>query len=145
MKFLEQILILLLLFQILKISHNNEITIKIKGNGEQKILSDKYENELPYEIIINNKEEFYTNNTIDLDEQLNNITLKWHENQLTNSSKMFEELTNIIEFDFSKFDSLNIIDMSYMFLNCSSLKYLNLTNFNRSKVTNMNLMFKGCD
>ena len=34
--------------------------------------------------------------------------------------------------------------MSYMFYGCSSLKEINLTNFNTNDVTNMNHMFYGC-
>ena len=34
--------------------------------------------------------------------------------------------------------------MSYMFYGCSSLKELNLNNFNTNKVTNMIGMFGGC-
>ena len=34
--------------------------------------------------------------------------------------------------------------MSYMFHGCSSLKELNLNNFNTNNVTNMRFMFSGC-
>ena len=34
--------------------------------------------------------------------------------------------------------------MNSMFCGCSSLKELNLNNFNTNNVTNMNYMFKGC-
>ena len=34
--------------------------------------------------------------------------------------------------------------MSGMFYRCSSLKKLNLNNFNTNNVTNMNHMFRGC-
>ena len=34
--------------------------------------------------------------------------------------------------------------MSEMFCECSSLKELNLTNFNTNNVTDMSFMFKGC-
>ena len=34
--------------------------------------------------------------------------------------------------------------MRYMFDGCSSLKELNLNNFNTNKVTNMNFMFSDC-
>ena len=38
----------------------------------------------------------------------------------------------------------NVIDMSYMFCECSSLKKLNLKNFKIIEVTDMALMFYGC-
>ena len=34
--------------------------------------------------------------------------------------------------------------MSFMFFGCSSLKELNLNNFNTNNVTNMKGMFRGC-
>ena len=34
--------------------------------------------------------------------------------------------------------------MKYIFSRCSSLKELNLNNFNTNNVTNMNFMFSGC-
>ena len=34
--------------------------------------------------------------------------------------------------------------MSYMFFGCSSLKELNLNNFNTNNITNMSYMFEGC-
>ena len=34
--------------------------------------------------------------------------------------------------------------MSFMFSGCSSLKELNLNNFNTNNVTNMSYMFSGC-
>ena len=34
--------------------------------------------------------------------------------------------------------------MNYMFSKCSSLKELNLNNFNTNNVTNMGFMFSGC-
>ena len=38
----------------------------------------------------------------------------------------------------------NITSMSWMFMNCSSLTSLNVSNFNTEKVTNMNQMFQNC-
>ena len=40
---------------------------------------------------------------------------------------------------------MNVGDMSMMFWGCSSLKELNLSNFNTSKVTNMESMFSNCN
>ena len=38
----------------------------------------------------------------------------------------------------------NVTGMGYMFSGCSSLKELNLSNFNTNKVTNMDSMFYKC-
>ena len=45
---------------------------------------------------------------------------------------------------FSEFNTQNVIDMSYMFSNCSSLNELNLSFFNTEKVNNMKYMFGEC-
>ena len=159
------------MFLVLVLSNNyNQISIKIIGNGTQRILSD-YFGSLPDKIIINEK--IYDNNIFDkyvynLTESENNITMIW-ENILTSLYAMFRELYNISEIDFSKFNSSNINnagylfgncwnlvsidlskihtslveDMSYMFYGCKS-KYLNLNNFDTSLVQNMKSMFDGC-
>ena len=38
----------------------------------------------------------------------------------------------------------NVEDMRWMFEGCSSLRELNIYNFNTSKVTDMRWMFEGC-
>ena len=140
MKFLPAKLILL--FLILKISNNNEITITIKGNGDQKILSDEYQNEFPDKIIINGNEITYSSNIINLNGEQNNITLKW--NNLANCQKMFKDLTNITEIDFSNFDCSEVKDISYMFYNCCSLESLDLSNFDTSNVESIVKIFYNC-
>ena len=115
MKLLKIKLFLLLL--IFKISNNNTITITISGNGQQKILSDEYQGQLPNEIIINGDAINYSNNIINIDGE-KEITLKWTENELE--------------------------DMSYMFSSCSSIKFIDLSNIDTSKVTDMNHIFSRC-
>ena len=48
---------------------------------------------------------------------------------------------NIRDIDLSNFDTSRVTDMNYMFWNMHSLTSLNLSNFNTSKVTNMSSMF----
>ena len=55
----------------------------------------------------------------------------------------FSNCGNLTSLDLSKFDTEDTTDMSYMFNNCSSLKYLKI-NFNTQKVTNMEKMFFSC-
>ena len=64
--------------------------------------------------------------------------------KLSNSAYMFCECNNIIDIDFSKFNTDNIISMHCMFYGCSSLKKLNLSSFNTHNVTDMALMFYEC-
>ena len=47
--------------------------------------------------------------------------------------------------EFSNFDTSHVIDMGYMFYDCSSLISLDVGNFDTSKVTDMEYMFCGCE
>ena len=50
---------------------------------------------------------------------------------------MFEYQSNITMIDLSKFDSSNVESTYGMFYLCKNLEYINFTNFNASKVTDM--------
>ena len=54
--------------------------------------------------------------------------------------EMIKNLINCTEIDLSKFNTINVTDMSYMIYGCSSLNKLNLNYFNTSNVTNMSYM-----
>jgi len=157
-----------------KIDSLNEITIKIKGKGEQNVLNSQFIFK-PNEILLNgNPTIFDEENKIYILENEENeenlITLKW-DTKLIICQEMFRDLNNIIEIDLSNFDMSEIISMgnmfgncskvkniiiknkfgmfklldtSNMFYNCISLRYLDLSDFNTSLVTNMALMFRDC-
>ena len=61
-----------------------------------------------------------------------------------NSSSLFSSLTNLLNIDFSTFDTSNVTYMYNMFYNCSRLTSLDLSNFNTSNVTSMARMFMDC-
>jgi len=129
----------------------SEISLVIKGKGEQKILSDDFifeyyndSNENPFELFVNGNLQNYTGKSIyNLNEQTNNITIKFNF-QLNSCKKMFYNLDNIIKFDLSKFDSSQVTDMTSMFEFCTSLTILNINNIDTSKVINMKKMFSHC-
>ena len=56
---------------------------------------------------------------------------------------MFSECSSLKELNLSNFNTNNVTIMRSMFYGCSSLKELNLSNFNNN-VTNMKYMFSGC-
>ena len=64
--------------------------------------------------------------------------------KLSNCAYMFCECKNIIDIDFSKFDTENVKDMYYMLHGCSGLKSLNLSSFNTVNVECMQNMFSFC-
>ena len=57
---------------------------------------------------------------------------------------MFICCSSLKELNLNNFNTNNVTDMSYMFNGCSSLKELNLNNFNTNNVTDMSDMFSGC-
>ena len=59
-------------------------------------------------------------------------------------SGMFYGCSSLKELNLNNFNTNNVTDMNYMFCGCSSLKELNLNNFNTNNVTNMSYMFGGC-
>ena len=59
-------------------------------------------------------------------------------------SYLFYNCSSLKELNLNNFNTNNLTDMSYMFYNCSSLNELNLNNFNTNNITNMSSMFKGC-
>ena len=129
----------------------SEITITIKGKGNQQIISSKtrgcnYENSynIPDHILINGILQNYSGNmAYNLTNDLNNITLQW-EHPLTNCNCMFNELKNITKADLSKFDTSQLTDVGCMFEDCHSLEYINLKNFNTSSITNMGWFVGHC-
>ena len=60
-------------------------------------------------------------------------------------SEFFVDCSLLTYIDLSNFDSSKVTDMSYMFSDCTSLEEIKLSNkFNTSKVINMESMFSGC-
>ena len=69
---------------------------------------------------------------------------KYDTSKVTNMSDMFNYCSRLTSLDLSKFDTSNVTDMGYMFYHCSSLTSLDLSNFNTANVTSMSNMFFGC-
>ena len=69
--------------------------------------------------------------------------IKFYRNNVTNMSDMFSGCSSLKELNLSNFNTNNVI-MWDMFSGCSSLKELNLSNFNTIHATNMGRMFSGC-
>ena len=139
--------------QLFNLNYESIITISIKGQGNQTILSSsalsingsyyKFE-EIPNKIIINGILQNYTGKEVyNLPDGINNITMRW-ENDLVNCIAMFYELSNIIRIDLSKFDSSKVINMAGMFASLLQLQSIDFTNLDTSKVTSMEYMFSKC-
>ena len=59
-------------------------------------------------------------------------------------SCMFYKCSSLKELNLNNFNTNNVTSMNAMFYGCSSLKELNLNNFNTDNVTFNNCMFSGC-
>ena len=139
-----------------KVNSYSEITIKVKGTGDQTIisaskpycLSDGTCNTfdyIPNEIYINNELQNYQDFKVyGLTEEINIIKLVFYDT-ITNCISMFNLLDNIIEVDLSKFDTSSVTNMYRMFCRCHYLTSINLSNFNTSTVVNMRSMFSECN
>ena len=57
---------------------------------------------------------------------------------------MFYGCSSLKELNLNNFNTNNVTNMGYMFCKCSSLKQLNLNNLNTNNVTYMGYMFSGC-
>ena len=57
---------------------------------------------------------------------------------------MFYGCSSLKELNINNFNTNNVNDMSCMFCECSSLKELNFNNFNTNNVTDMSYMFYEC-
>ena len=65
-------------------------------------------------------------------------------NLLSNTSNMFQDCSSLSYLDLSNFNAANVINMKGMFSNCISLSNLNLTKINTENVSDMSEMFRGC-
>ena len=130
-------------------SLSNEITIKIEGTGEQLILSTNY-SFCPNSIALNGNP--VTINSVNCSliniptggSETNTVKMTW-DDKLYSLHSMFENLTNLVEVDLSKFDSSSVKHMTQMFWNCVSLTSINFANFDTSLVEDMHLLFGSCE
>jgi len=132
-------------YEMRQYSFLNEITIKIIGIDTQNILYENYKfhpNETyvqgnPYIIDEKNRIMNLTNNE-------NYITMKWNY-KLTDCMHMFNGLLNIIEIDLTNFDLSEVTAMNLMFKNCNNLEYIKFNNTkNELIVTDLSSMFEHC-
>ena len=151
---LKYFILKLLFFPVFSFEYNNklsEITVKIKGTGKRPIFRKRGTCLFPEKVIDVNRnielENFlsYSNDYcyVNATENESKYKMIWN-NQINVSCKeMFIELTNIIEVDLSKL-GVSLNDMGNLFKNCSSLTYVNLTNMDTSRTTNLGNMFANC-
>ena len=91
-------------------SNDSTIYLKVCGNGDINILSDSYNGNLPNQIFINGINQTTITKIYPFsgsENNINNVTLIWT-NEITTAYQMFRGCSNIIEFDFTFFDTSNV-------------------------------------
>ena len=123
---------------------DSKITLKIKDSGEHTILGSNFQakNYLK-EININGNTKEIKTDCEHVFEQTDNFVELIFNDKINNCDKMFSGCNNI-EINFSNFDTSKVENMEYMFYDCSSLISLNLSNFDTSQVTSMQHIFHDC-
>ena len=122
----------------------SEIHLIIKGKGKQNILSDNF-NANPSGVIVNGIFKGDTcGKTCDLGKDVSDVTVKFEE-QVESCYHMFYRLQNIIEIDLSNFDASKVNNMEGMFDQCTNLEKINFGNINTSSVKIMYGLFNYCE
>lgn len=135
-------ILFLLFIQLVSQVNSNSVKLKINKVGSIRLLNSTFVQN-PDEIRIGNEIKAENTNTITIDNIEDEIELVWT-NKSTYCNSMFRGMRDIIEIDFSQFDSSDVTDMQYMFTNCISLQNINLNNLNTDNVENMGYMFYNC-
>ena len=133
------------------LSHSSYITIKINKTGNQSIyfkgnniFNDVSRFTNPDEIYINEMKKEGVQSQYYFEKENNTIKLIWNQ-KIKSCSEMFVGCSTIEEIDLSQFDSTDVTQIFQMFYGCSSLKHINFRNFDTSKVVFMGKMFYGCE
>lgn len=64
--------------------------------------------------------------------------------KITNMNGMFSHCSSLKHLDLTNFDTSNVTDMGYMFCECTSLEELTIDSFDTSNVINMSYLFYDC-
>ena len=132
------------------LSNLSEVTLKVNTteSGNIKLFSDDF-------FRIYNHCEIYLNDSLfkmninayysysNNSKCINIFKIIWNDTILT-TKNMFENCNKIIEIDFSNFDTSKISNMNGMFYNCQEMISINLSAFNTSLVNDMGYMFYNC-
>jgi surface protein len=129
-----------------QLSSMQEIIITIIGPGMRSIFSYEFRYQ-PSALYINESKINIENNF-----NYNNVNLKdgesiikiYFSNPLESFKNMFKDNIYIKKVDLTNFDTSKVIDMNSMFANCVGLEYVNMTGIDTSSVTDMGSMFQSC-
>ena len=129
-----------------QLPYMQKIIITIIGPGMRSIFNNEFRHQ-PSELYINESR-------IDLEDKFdyNNLDLKngesiikiYYSNPPDSFKNMFKCNYYIKKVDLTNFDTSKVIDMNSMFANCAGLEYVNMTDIDTSSVTDIGSMFQSC-
>ena len=94
-------------------------------------------------ICIGDEKNNYINFFIPQNEGIYKIKIELY-GPIKDCSYLFSDCKQLVNIDFSSFNTEKVTNMSYMFNGCSKLDNIDLSYFNTENVTNMSFIFKGC-
>ena len=122
----------------------NFISIKFNGTEEtQYFINPIKERECPDQIYYETKLILQKSCKYHFDNKIITIKLKW-DKTVTNFYRLFSNISNILEVDFSYYNTSLVKNMSYMFDNCKDLIFVNLSNRDISSLISADNMFSNC-
>ena len=139
---MKHFLIAIYLFPLLISYERLEISLIINSNGNMDILNDTFKFN-PSEVIVNGIPKDSCSKTCYLENDENNVTIKFS-NQINSCENMFSGLDRILEIDFSNFDFSKVINMDSMFNECTNLEKITFGNIDTSSVKTMKRLFHNC-
>ena len=134
----EYIIIILLFIFSFPLISCNFIIMKFKGNGKEIfIINEKNRIYCPNRIYINIRQ-LIPNRVYKykFPNKILSIKLEW-DKLFIHCYKMFADISNIIEIDLSQIKTTLVKSMSYLFDNCKSLAFVNLSNIDISSLINI--------
>ena len=141
-KFLKNFVFFIFLTLFISSKEQYQISLIIEGQGSQYFLNESYYLE-PNEVIVNGQPRELCKKFCDFERDINFVIIRF--NTLIESvANMFNGLTNMKEIDTSNFDFSKVTNMDSMFNGCSNLEKINFGNINTSLVENMERLFQNC-
>ena len=121
----------------------NQIKLVIKGRGTQSIINPNFANKQNI-IVYNNREIASSNSQLSLEFDINTIILKFS-SVISTCNSMFLSCSKITEIDLTNFDSSRVNNIDYMFKGCTSLKSIKFGNFKTWRLDIMEYVFQNCE
>ena len=141
-KFLKNFVFFIFLTLFISSKEQCQISLIIEGQGSQYFLNESYYLE-PNEVIVNSQPRELCKKFCDFERDINFVIIRFN-TQIESVANMFNGLTNMKEIDTSNFDFSKVTNMDSMFNGCSNLEKINFGNINTSLVENMERLFQNC-